>query len=322
MGLSGPFVGIESEPLPSVGPERSIPPIGPTNSLRRSPSTRSRGTPDPSSTVPGRAKHSPCSHPDVMQRVLVLAALLSAPITTSSSATVRPVRSLPGGVEKVQIKTSDDVRLAATYYSPRKNERAPAVLLVHDAGGAQDQLASIAESLNKKGFGVLTIDLRGHGDSKAVRLDWEDLGEDGRAALWQLAPRDIDAAATWILGQKDIHSTNLSIVGYRAGCALAARHAEQDENVIAMALLQPKSKDFGFDVEKTIQNVHGLPTYVLAQRNPDVERMVTEANSKSNKPWITWDTVAAKPETVLDDRKTATKVSGWLAEVALPKKGR
>jgi len=267
-----------------------------------------------------------------MQRVLVLAALFAAPITgpagastslfTSPGTSTRSssVPSLSGRrVEQVEIKTSDQLTLKGSFYAPKK--RAPAVLLVHDAGSNREQLDGIAQRLSRQGFGVLTLDLRGHGDSKTSRLDWDKMNAEARASLWQLAPRDIDAAAAWVLKQPNIHSTNLSLVGYRAGCALVARHAEQDENVICMALLSPKAKDFGFDVEGAIHNVNGLPTYVVDRRNDETERLVTEANAVTA-PFIKLQIISSKAPTVLEDRKTPSNVAKWVFETAKPKKGR
>ena len=259
-----------------------------------------------------------------MHRALILAALAAAPIiapTAPAVASVPATGTLSGSGDVVSIETSDDLKLVATYYAPKKG-RAPAVLLLHDAGARRNQLADIAARLNKTGFGVLTLDLRGHGDSKTSRLDWDDLDEQGRASLWQLAPRDVVAAADWLLSQKNVHSTNLSLVGYRAGCALVARHAERDENVIGIALLSPRPKELGLDVEGDIHKVNGLPTCVIDQRNDEIERMVTNANSLTPSPWIEWVPVASKEPTVLDDPKTPSRVSKWLSDVAMPKRGR
>jgi pimeloyl-ACP methyl ester carboxylesterase len=257
-----------------------------------------------------------------MQRVLVLAALLAVPITGPAGASPSVLASANSRgvrVEQVEIKTSDQLTLTGSFYAPKR--RAPAVLLVHDAGSDREQLDFIAQRLSRKGLGVLTVDLRGHGDSKTSKLDWEKMSEEARASLWQLAPRDIDAAAAWVLKQPNIHSTNLSLVGYRAGCALVARHAEQDENVICMALLSPKAKDFGFDVEGAIHNVNGLPTYVIDRRNDETERLVTEANALST-PYIELVTISPKAPTVLEDSKMPSKVAKWVVETAKPKKGR
>jgi len=257
-----------------------------------------------------------------MQRVLILAALITAPITgpAGASPSASTAASAAGvRVEQVEIKTSDQLTLTGSFYAPK--HRAPAVLLVHDAGSNREQLDGIAQRLSRQGLGVLTVDLRGHGDSKTSKLDWDKMNAEARASLWQLAPRDIEAAADWILRQPNIHSTNLSLVGYRAGCALVARHAERDANVICMALLSPKAKDFGFDVEGAIHNVNGLPTYVVDRRNDETERLVTEANALTT-PYIELWTISSKTPTVLEDRKTPSKVAKWVLETAKPKKGR
>jgi pimeloyl-ACP methyl ester carboxylesterase len=252
-----------------------------------------------------------------MRRALVLAAMYAAPIialTPSSTAS-----HSGSSKDYVTIETSDGVKLSGTFFAPRGKDRAPAALLVHDAGSDRRQLEGVAKKLQKKGFGVLTVDLRGHGDSKTSKVDWSALDKDAQSSLWQQAPRDVEASAEWLLGQRNVHSTNLSLVGYRAGCALVARHAERDENVISMLLLAPKPKDFGFDVEATINKVNGLPTCVIDHRNDETERMVMEANATS--PFIEQlGPVPAKSTSVLDDSRWMTRGTAWLTSVAKPGK--
>ena len=222
------------------------------------------------------------------------------------AAVVAP--SAPGAPvagDTVTIETDDKLRLEGTYFAPKGKGRAPAALLVHDAGADRTQMNDLAAKLQKKGFAVLTVDLRGHGGSKTDRLDWSSTGTDDQSSLWQLARRDVEASAAWLLRQKEVHSTNLSLVGYRAGCALAARHAEDDENVISMLLLAPKKEDHGFDVEQTIKNVTGLPTCVIDKKSDETEAMVNEANDGSD--WI--EMMVAKKATILDDSRTISKAT-------------
>ena len=61
-------------------------------------------------------------------------------------------------------------------------------LLVHDAGASRTQLEPVADRLSKQGFGVLTLDLRGHGGSKTAKLDWEKLSEADKKSAWAFAP--------------------------------------------------------------------------------------------------------------------------------------
>ena len=254
-----------------------------------------------------------------MQRALILASSL----VFASLPAAFPAGAAVGGTqgETVQLKSEDGVALVATYFAP-KEDHAPGALLVHDAGADRAQMADIAQALNKQGFGVLSLDLRGHGESKGEKFEWEKLDEAGRQALWQLAPMDVDAAAKWLLERKEILPTNLSLVGFRSGCALVARHAERDENVVSLTLLSPKPQDFGFDVQGTLQRVTGLPTCVIDKKGEEVERMVLLANGDNANPWVRFEPLNVKSPSLLEDRKTASKVAKFLEETALPKRGR
>jgi pimeloyl-ACP methyl ester carboxylesterase len=250
-----------------------------------------------------------------MQRALILASALGLATAVQAGAA-----GVPQG-ETVHFKTEDGIALTGTYFAP-KEDHAPGALLVHDAGADRGQLGDLAVTLNKQGFGVVSIDLRGHGESRSENLDWTKLDEAGQRSLWQLAPKDVDAGAKWLLERKEILPTNLSLVGYRSGCALVARHAERDENVVSLTLLAPKPQDFGFDVQGTLQRVTGLPTCVLDKKSDEVERMVIEANGNNANPWVRFEPLNPKSPSLLDDRKTTTKVGKFLEETALPKRGR
>jgi dienelactone hydrolase len=253
-----------------------------------------------------------------MQRALI-PAVLAAPIVLTATVSAVPA----GGAtqEAVELKAGDGHRIPGTFHKPNA-ERCPGVLLIHDAGGDRAQLDSVAERLVKQGFGVLAIDLRGHGASRSDKLDWAKLSDNDKKATWSFAQRDIDAAAEWLLAQPTIHSTSLSLVGYGSGCALAVRHAKSDENVECIVLLAPNAADYGFDVRADIQSIEGLPTYVVTPKDAEGERMAQEANASSGYPYVELFISPPKLTTPLEDKGLPSRVSKWLAEKAMPKKGR
>jgi dienelactone hydrolase len=259
-----------------------------------------------------------------MQRALVLVAL-STPILVHGPSVLHAagLASKPGGKaapEIVALKTADGEALQASYYKP--DSIAPGVLLVHDAGGDRTQLDPLADRLSKQGFGVLTVDLRGHGGSKTAKLDWSKLSENDRKATWALAPKDLDAAAQWLGSQPTIVSTSLTLVGYGAGCALAVRHAKGDENVVCMVLLAPNAADYGFDVRADIQTLVGLPTFVATPKDDEAEKMALEANAFSGNPYLDIFVTPPKVATPLEDKNLPGKILKWVSEKAMPKKGR
>jgi dienelactone hydrolase len=257
-----------------------------------------------------------------MRTVLALASLLAAPILARNASAALPHAPLAGrAAEVVQIKTSDGQVLEGSFFKPNTG-RPPGVILVHDAGGNRGQLEPIADKLSKQGFGVLTVDLRGHGGSKSAKLDWEKLTEGDKKATWSFAARDLDAAADWLRAQETIHSTSLALVGYGAGCALAVRHALGDENVLCLALVAPNPEDYGFDVRGDIQTLEGLATFVVTSKDHEAERMAQDANATSGNPYVELFISPPKLATPLDDKALPGRVSKWLADKAMPKKGR
>lgn len=269
-----------------------------------------------------------------MRRVLILAAALAAPIVTPGSpALAASAGALPARVhharqpamggrapEIVQIKTEDGQTLQGSFYKPAS--AAPGVLLVHDAGGNRAQLDPLADRLCKQGFGVLTFDVRGHGGSKSPKVDWEKLSDGDKKSTWALAPKDLDAAAEWLLQQPMIDSTSLALVGYGAGCALAVRHAKGDENVVCMVLLAPNAKDYGFDVRADIETLGGgVPTFIATAKDHEGERMALACNAGSGKPYLDIVITPAKVSSPLEDKNLPGKVLKWVSEKALPKRG-
>lgn len=266
-----------------------------------------------------------------LTRLLTLSAVLSVfalpgAIAAQPLATVVTSSAAQPASKTVTVKTKDDLSLTAHYWAPRskksskKSALAPAALLLHDAGQSCEDLDAIAERMWKQGFAVMTLDLRGHGKSVADKFDWKNAEAEVRDTLWAFSTRDVEAAAAWLLKQKGVHRTNLNIIAHGAGCALAARHALEDENVRSIALLEPPTACHGFDLAADLLELGGLPTLILAPKKKasPTEKMVQEANATSAEhPYVTLMNVKSKTK-VLDDKKTPSKIASWVKSQAAP----
>ena len=70
----------------------------------------------------------------------------------------------------VSFQTKDDVKIAGDFYdakSPSKQAGKKSVLLLHILPGHRGDFDEFAEFLWQKGYNVLNIDERGHGESEA-----------------------------------------------------------------------------------------------------------------------------------------------------------
>ena len=231
-------------------------------------------------------------------------------------------------IEDVDVKASDRTELRGSFYVPKGSGRAPAALLIHGAGGDRAGLTDQAEALWKAGYAVLTLDLRGHGDSIADPEDaYAALTEDvDKARAWAFATRDVEAAARWLRGNKRVHTSNLTVVGFGEGSALAARQAVNDENVRAVALVAPKREMLGFDLVEDLLELEGLPVVLFASRESRdrVQDLADEIHDElGSKDFIEVDVCKAKIDTeILADKKFPATLSRPLKEIAFPKRGR
>ena len=99
------------------------------------------------------------------------------------------VAAAPEGFVDVTFDTSKGETLAAWY---RAGENGAAVIVLHGAGETRASVRGIAEFLAEAGYGVLAVDLRGHGESswRTNRLGWQGT-DDVRAAVEYLEAKGV-----------------------------------------------------------------------------------------------------------------------------------
>jgi uncharacterized protein len=107
----------------------------------------------------------------------------------------------PEGFAGVTLTADDGIAIAAWYRAP---ENGTAVVLAHGSTGSRESLRPYARFLADAGYGVLAIDLRGHGQSggRANAFGWECV-------------KDIRAAVDYLegLGVQSIAALGLSLGG-------------------------------------------------------------------------------------------------------------
>jgi alpha-beta hydrolase superfamily lysophospholipase len=238
----------------------------------------------------------------------------------------RASRWHPGMVERIQLKTKDNLTLAADFFPPKPSDQlAPGIILVHHAGGQRRSLEPLAERLQRSGFGVVSLDMRGHGESVSASITWEG-SKEAQQELWSFSTRDIDAAAEFLRDQKSIHSTNLSLLAHGNGGALAVRHAGRDENVRAVALINPcEEPQFGFNISEEVADLAGLPTLVVVSKvnKSKADELASNAHKANHgDKFIEIMTSKVEDGEILADSKLSAEITNWLKEKAFPKRSQ
>jgi len=130
----------------------------------------------------------------------------------------------------VSFQTKDDVKIVGDFYDAKSQK---SVLLLHILPGDRRDFDNFAEFLFQKGFSVLNIDERGHGDSEA----WP-----GETGSWQEFTQadydkmiyDVEAASQWLKSR--IPKTALALIGGSIGANVAMIFGAKHQPKVVVAL--------------------------------------------------------------------------------------
>jgi pimeloyl-ACP methyl ester carboxylesterase len=252
---------------------------------------------------------------------LVIVLSVQAPVhAVQPAAKAAAVCGAGGDVEDVALKTGDGLALAASLYLPSKAGRSPAVMMVHRPGGNRREQEDVARQLVRRGFAVLSMDLRGHGQSVTGDATFATLAPEEQARMWTFTLRDLEAGASFLRGRRDIHTTNLSVVGFADSCGLALRHASQDENVRAVVLVSPGENQLGFSLSEEIKRCGGMPTLILTPKDgrPLAQRLIDGLGGPVA------DTIrleVLKADEYQADRRLPFDIANYLRDTVVERKG-
>ncbi|HEX5184180.1 MAG TPA: alpha/beta fold hydrolase [Allosphingosinicella sp.] len=140
-------------------------------------------------------------------------------LTLPTPAIVAPAR--PPAVD-LPIETGDGLLLAATYWPGRRAD-APGLLLLHGNGSSRAAMRNNASWLASRGYAVLTIDFRGHGQSSSAPHSF-GLHES----------RDAAAAFAWLKRRQ--RNAPVAVIGASLGGAAALLGAQGPLPADAMVL--------------------------------------------------------------------------------------
>ena len=207
--------------------------------------------------------------------VTLILSLSAASTVVAQTPPKKPV------VEDRTLLTEDEVELKATYYKSTGGKDSPVVILLHGKSETRQKWKGVASVLQEVGgFAVVTVDLRGHGDSqmKTKKIDYQ-----------AMAINDLEAVKEFLFEEHQkaqLNMNKLGIVGCDFSASVAMTYAEYDwqkepyddspiseqrtprgQDVQAIILISPDAATPGLFTSKTaaaLRNLEKLAVMVAA----------------------------------------------------------
>ncbi len=133
----------------------------------------------------------------------------------------------------MDLTAPDGANLKATYFSAGKP--GPGVLLLHQCNRQRKVWDGLAQQLATAGINVLTLDLRGFGESAGIRLDKATPQQNAeQTAKW---PSDIDAAFAYLKSQPGVKQDVIGVGGASCGVNNSVQTARRHPEVKSLVLL-------------------------------------------------------------------------------------
>lgn len=190
------------------------------------------------------------------------------PVTREQTGIDVPVVTVQPVEAEMKLTTSDGYTLGYTYYTPFVPEGAPGAILLHQLGRDRHDYDQFAPRLADLGFHVITVDIRGHGESSG---SWKDfLNTD-----FALILNDLFAAKA-LLNKKGADTTRLLIIGESITANAAINYAGNDDDVKTLIAISPGLEYRGVKTGGAIFSVPEKTLLVAAKDDDYSEESVKE----------------------------------------------
>ncbi|MEX0877954.1 MAG: alpha/beta fold hydrolase [Candidatus Spechtbacterales bacterium] len=179
-------------------------------------------------------------------------------------------------MEKVTLTTKDNIKIVGDYY-PAGDETSPAVILLHMMPSTKESWDEFASLLLEKGFQVLAIDERGHGEStQGGKLDYREFSSKQQ----QEKMFDVLAAQDFFIN-KGVEIKNIVVGGASIGANLSIQYMAQNPQSQVGFALSPGFDYHGIETLPLIKKLRaGQAIYMAATKDdpnvPDSFRAVGE----------------------------------------------
>jgi pimeloyl-ACP methyl ester carboxylesterase len=233
-----------------------------------------------------------------------------------------PVLREPPKVEEGAEEEEPDPEAAPP--PPKEIKKYPTILLLHSLNGNFDDWGNLPSQLVKKGYAVLSVDLRGHGKStkmgKNKLVSWRTMDE----ADWMKIPSDLEKLVSYFQDHKtypEVDNTRVALMGGGLGANIALYTAAKTKlPTQALVLLSPSMNYKGFQANQAVL-YYTNPVFIAAgQEDPTLQKAAEQIYkwSQGPKSLRVYKDIGQGPDMVRQDPALKQEVMGWLIKKMTP----
>ena len=207
----------------------------------------------------------------MQKKILSLIFVLFLLVCSLTLAGCKP--SLSG--KKIMFKTGDGFNIVGNLYDAHADK---AVILTHMLNSNKESWHDFALQLKEKGYTVLAIDMRGHGESNI---------QNGQISLWRsFGPQEYNnmvldvEAAMQVLELRGIAVNKIILGGASIGANVMLNTAGRNPGVGAVFLLSPGMDYKGISVANAL-NTTTAPVYILVSKGDTYSFQSSSAITKA-----------------------------------------
>jgi esterase/lipase len=159
---------------------------------------------------------------------------------------------------RIELTASDGMKIIGSLQQAKTNK---AIIFLHQLNSSKEEFDFFAEKMNSKGFTVLSIDLRGHGEShfkNSENFYWQNF------AVQDFLRMKNDVVAAYNYLKNELNLTEIYLVGASIGANTALNFSAENE-VKALVLLSPSLDYKGITTSNSAQLI-SIPVFIACSK--------------------------------------------------------
>ncbi len=217
--------------------------------------------------------------------------------------------------EKVFFKTQDGQILKALYVKPKHG---PVVIMLHGLASGKEEWMPLVEACEKKGWGVLAYDARGHGESSTSRDQsgspdgYKYFGRPGPGSIWEKMIDDVGSAIRFLRVDQRLKNSPIVLCGASVGANVSLNYASLTKNTKGLILLSPGLSYIEIKSSVPIMRIKNCPTLIVTS-TADSYAFESSKELKKLKPSVVfWSDVKAGHGVQMFDEKLISRLVQWI----------